>query len=158
MSDNTIELLGQRVTVERSGFKCEDGWCPCDKAPLTFITYTFPDSVINTVSQTGVALTPYKKGVSVALGWLHGQEVPHLAEVYSVEKDDEEYAEVGLEWDGRKLTGYDGIFEIPNEVIAVLEHHGFDCSEVKEKEEDMSDESFDEMYRSNPITERWIDK
>jgi len=44
---------------------------------------------------------------------------------------------IGIEWDlngdGKKIvTGYDGVFELPEQAIQLLEKNGFDCGEVKE--------------------------
>lgn len=50
---------------------------------------------------------------------------------------DELGAEIGLEFGGeKKITGYDGVFEIPEEVCDWLEFLGYDCSEVRDDEED----------------------
>jgi hypothetical protein len=46
--------------------------------------------------------------------------------------DLEETEHIGLEIDGKLVTGYDGVFELPTEAIEMLEALGYDCSEVKE--------------------------
>jgi hypothetical protein len=38
---------------------------------------------------------------------------------------------IGIEVDGKNVTGYDGVFEMPEQAITMLEELGFDCSEVK---------------------------
>ncbi len=88
----------------------------------TTITKRFADSRINTVHQDGTALTDSQDGVNVTITLRDG--VPVCADVHS--DDCSEYAELGLEMEGKKLVGYDGCFELPNEVIELLVAHGFE--------------------------------
>lgn len=91
------------------------------------IHFHFPGAV-NTVHQTGQALTAPSPGVNVDLMFADPDDtIPGGAEVYS--DDQVEYAEIGLEWDqpeaGKyQLTGYDGVFELPREVIIAVEYIG----------------------------------
>jgi hypothetical protein len=38
---------------------------------------------------------------------------------------------IGLEIEGKEVTGYDGVFEMPKEAIVLLEAQGYNCTEVK---------------------------
>ena len=40
--------------------------------------------------------------------------------------------EIGLRFEGKKVTDYDGVFSLPVQAIQLLEEKGYDCSEVKE--------------------------
>lgn len=51
---------------------------------------------------------------------------PHGAELAS--NDGRLSVEIGLEWDGNTLTGYDGVFELPAEVEGELRKLGFQIS------------------------------
>jgi hypothetical protein len=53
-------------------------------------------------------------------------------EVYDEQSGgDDWYAEGGLEIEGKSITGYDGVFSLPNVVIDKLKEWGYDCSEVE---------------------------
>jgi hypothetical protein len=53
-------------------------------------------------------------------------------ELYDLESGGEEwYAEGGIEIEGKMITGYDGVFSLPNVVIDKLKEWGYDCSEVE---------------------------
>jgi hypothetical protein len=41
------------------------------------------------------------------------------------------YGEGGLWFDGKKLTDYDGVFELSNHVVNKLKEWGFDTSEIE---------------------------
>lgn len=99
-------------------------------------TFRFPGAV-NTVHQTGQAVTDPRDGVNVKLHTAEGAETPHSAEVYS--DDAKEYADMGLEWEGRTLTGYDGAFDIPREIITALEFLGFKISDDLRDEDTMNE-------------------
>lgn len=38
---------------------------------------------------------------------------------------------IELWFDGKTVTGYDGVFELPQEAIQLLEENGYDCTDVK---------------------------
>lgn len=63
--------------------------------------------------------------------------VPHDPDLGShivwdyVRDGEEDQTLIGLELRGKKVEGYDGVFELPKEAIALLEENGYDCSEVK---------------------------
>lgn len=93
-------------------------------------THLFPCSFINTVHQTGEALTEPVAGVTVELHWRAGEDLPCCAEVFATDPNSDEYAEVGLMWDVESapeatLDGYDGVFSLPHVVAAALRIEGF---------------------------------
>lgn len=91
-------------------------------------TFRFPGSTIGTVCQTGTQLGDRHAGVTVELHFRDKHDNrPQCAEVYG----GEHYAEIGLEWDEDALTGCDGVFELPMEVVACLECLGFTVEECE---------------------------
>ena len=53
-------------------------------------------------------------------------------EVYDLESGgDEWYAEGGLWFDGKQVTGYDGVFSLPVWVVEKLKELGYDTLEVE---------------------------
>ena len=103
----------------------------------------FPASTIGYVTQGGTNLVPRQQGVKVTLKFANrlndGTWIPHCAEVESLnpapEGEEELYAEMGLEWLGKTLTGYDGVMDCPSEVLTMLKELGYDVSDVEETEE-----------------------
>jgi hypothetical protein len=81
----------------------------------------FPESIINTVNGNGFALTDDKQGVWVEIHERNGK--PVSAEVYS--DDQEEYVDIGLSFEGKELSDYDGVFSLPKEVAVMLKEMGF---------------------------------
>lgn len=64
----------------------------------------------------------YKQGLLIGIEWV--VETLGWAE------------QIGIEWGfdnfGKKVvTGYDGVFELPEQAIQLLERNGFNCEEVK---------------------------
>lgn len=41
------------------------------------------------------------------------------------------YAEGGLWFDGKKVTDYDGVFALPDQIVNELERMGYDVTEIK---------------------------
>lgn len=107
--------------------------------------FRFP-GIVNTVHQTGQQLTPDAAGVNVDIVFTDRRPAaPACAEVYS--DNQEEYAEIGLEWGGEDggaivLEGYDGVFELPREVIIALEYLGFKVAD--DLKEDYGQQVIDE--------------
>ena len=93
------------------------------------ITRFFPNSEICVVHQNGEKLTNPTKGVEVILHFRDGEDVPCSAEVISG-GDDEHYADIGLTFDGKVLSDYDGVFSQPREVEEMLKELGCDLSEI----------------------------
>ena len=54
--------------------------------------------------------------------------------------EDEDYVEIGIESDGKIVTGYDGVFELPKESIQLLQSCGFDTKEVENNEVENNEE------------------
>ena len=64
--------------------------------------------------------------------WNHGIEWSWgQASDYNFPCDDGDTVEIGITADlDRKVTDYDGVFELPDPAIMLLERHGFNCTEV----------------------------
>lgn len=93
----------------------------------TSSTHVFSNSKINVIHQNGRHLTESTTGITITLHERDG--VPVCAEVDGGTED--HYAEVGLFINDNILEEYDGVFELPKEVIEVLEKRGIDCSYAK---------------------------
>jgi len=93
----------------------------------------FPESGANTVHQSGRALSKWSKGLTVNIHQLRGH-YPHSFEFYT--DNQREYAEGMLGFAGKELEDYDGVFCLPDEVMDVLDHLGFDTSSVRESQRD----------------------
>lgn len=84
----------------------------------------FPDSAVSMVHQDG-AQTPADYGLEVVLFTREGECDPCFAELAS-----EDYgAEIGLTFEGKTLTDFDGAFCLPNEVARLLRELGYEVSE-----------------------------
>ena len=81
----------------------------------------FPKGKINIVNQSGTDLTEPETGLEVNLHWRDG--IPVCAEIFG--EEEEHYAEIGLEFDGKDLVDYDGVFELPDEVAEMLKEAGY---------------------------------
>lgn len=82
-----------------------------------------PNCIVGTVHQTGAQLSQAPAGATLTLHFRDAAEVPHAAEICS--DDGEEGAEIGLEWEGTLLVGYDGVFSLPVELCDELLKRGF---------------------------------
>lgn len=96
--------------------------------------FRFPGETI-TQHQTGQTLSN-AEGCNVVLHWQAGAITPHSAELFS--DDESEYADLGLEWDGKTLSGYDGAFDLPPPIVAALHFEGFQvgpdlCSDPRQR-------------------------
>lgn len=87
-------------------------------------TFKFPHSSIGTVSQNGTDMAERHTGLEVTIHFGRRDAMATCAEVYG----GDHHAEIGLEWDGETLTGYDGAFDIPIEAVACLERLGYQVS------------------------------
>lgn len=85
--------------------------------------YKFENTTINTIDANGMALSRRRKGVGITL---HVEEgIPKSAEVFDLATGGgDEYAIIGLVVEDGELVGYDGVFDIPKDLLAVLEKHG----------------------------------
>lgn len=90
------------------------------------ISKKFPNSKVNLVNcSTGCAVTDYTDGLEVILYIKQNARTPHCAEVIGDGDNEDHYAEIGLEFEGMELTGYDGVYALPSEVISMLRENGF---------------------------------
>lgn len=92
-----------------------------NKNPFPSKTKKFPGQIY-TVHQTGQILSKPQEGINVTLQF-NQYGTPSCAEVYS--DDYEEYAEIGLGWNGKTLVDYDGVFQIPQPVVDFLREEGW---------------------------------
>lgn len=97
---------------------------------MRILSRTYHDSVINEIDANGHANTNSERGVEVTLHWRETDQAPVMAEVSS--KTGDHHAEVGLKFEGLELVDYDGVFEMPSEVIDLLKKNGLDVSYVDE--------------------------
>ena len=50
---------------------------------------------------------------------------------YENNDEDDGAEEIGLWFEGNKVTDYDGVFELPTEAIQLLVENGYDCEDVE---------------------------
>jgi len=50
---------------------------------------------------------------------------------FEIDGGNDWYAEGGLWFEGKTLTDYDGVFNLSDVIIGLLEEKGFNCDEVK---------------------------
>lgn len=88
----------------------------------TTIERFFPDSHANMIGPGGHNLTTPTKGVEILLHTRENEADPYCAEVISGE---DHYAEIGLWFEGKELTDFDGVFALPREVGEMLKDAGY---------------------------------
>lgn len=81
----------------------------------------FAESEASIVHQSGAQLSTPTKGVEIVLHTRGKERTPCCAEVIS----GEHYAEIGLWFDGKELSDYDGVFFLPREVGEMLADAGY---------------------------------
>ena len=81
----------------------------------------FPDSEAFLIDQTGAQLTASSKGVEIVLHTRENEADPCVAEIVSGEF----YAEIGLSFEGKKLSDFEGSFFLPRELGAMLKEAGY---------------------------------
>ena len=81
----------------------------------------FPSSQATIVHQNGSQLTAPSKGVDVVLHTREKEKDPCCAEVISRDH----YAEIGLFFEGKELSDFDGVFYLPREVGEMLMDAGY---------------------------------
>lgn len=84
-------------------------------------TRAYPHSEAAVVHQNGTQLTASSKGVEIVLHTRANERDPCCAEVIS----GEHYAEIGLSFEGKELSDYDGVFFLPREVGEMLKDAGY---------------------------------
>jgi hypothetical protein len=82
---------------------------------------SFPESEVAIVHQSGARLSRLTTGVEVVLHTREKEQTPCCAEVLS----GEHYAEIGLSFEGKILSDYDGVFFLPREVGKMLTDAGY---------------------------------
>ncbi|MEN9677310.1 MAG: hypothetical protein RIS76_3206 [Verrucomicrobiota bacterium] len=87
----------------------------------TTVQRSFPESEATLIHQTGAQLSEPSKGVEIVLHTRENENEPCCAEVIS----GEHYAEIGLSFEGKELTGYDGVFFLPRELGEMLMDGGY---------------------------------
>lgn len=73
------------------------------------------------VHQNGSQLTAPSKGVEIILLTRENEQEPCCAELMS----EDHYAEIGLSFEGKELSDYDGVFFLPREVGEMLTEAGY---------------------------------
>ena len=81
----------------------------------------FPRSTVALVHQDGSRLTAPSEGVEIVLHTRENEPDPCCAEIIS----GEHYAEIGLSFEGKELSDYDGAFCLPREVGKMLKDLGY---------------------------------
>lgn len=89
------------------------------------VTRYFPHSEANLVHQTGTQLTAITKGVEIVLHTRKDELTPSCAELIS----GSHYAEIGLWFEGKELSDFDGVFSLPRELGEMLKDAGYVVSE-----------------------------
>jgi len=89
------------------------------------ITRFFPNSKTTIVHQTGARLTATSKGIEIILHTRDDENTPCCAELIS----GNHYAEIGLSFEGKELSDYDGVFSLPRELGEMLNNAGYVVSE-----------------------------
>lgn len=83
----------------------------------------FPSTTIGMIDANGVDLTSRAKGVTVELHLRDGS--PVCAEVYDTKSGgDDHHAEIGLIVEDGEIVDYDGVFDLPKEVLSMCEELG----------------------------------
>lgn len=81
----------------------------------------FPDNETSIVHQNGMQLTAPSKGVEIILHTRENEQDPCCAELIS----GEHHAEIGLLFEGKELSDYDGVFSLPLELGEMLRNAGY---------------------------------
>jgi len=81
----------------------------------------FPGCEVSIVHQNGTQLTTPSIGVEVILHSRESECAPCCAELFS----GDHYTEIGLWFEGKELSDYDGVFFLPREVGEMLKDAGY---------------------------------
>jgi hypothetical protein len=87
----------------------------------TTVKRFFHESDVAIVHQTGAQLSTPTKGVEIVLHTREKEQAPCCAEIIS----GQHYAEIGLSFEGKELSDYDGVFFLPREIGEMLTEAGF---------------------------------
>ena len=81
----------------------------------------FPDSEASIIHQNGAHLTAPSKGIEIILHTRENEHEPCCAELFS----GVHHVEIGLWFERKELSDYDGIFFLPREVGEMLKDSGY---------------------------------
>jgi len=81
----------------------------------------FPTGEATLVHQSGALLTATSRGIEIILHTREGEHTPCCAELIS----GDHYAEIGLWFEGKELSDFDGVFSLPREVAGILKDAGY---------------------------------
>ena len=81
----------------------------------------FSDGEACVVHQNGAQLTAPSKGIEIILHTRENEHDPCCAELLSGDL----HAEIGLWFDGKELSDYDGVFSLPREIGEMLKEAGY---------------------------------
>lgn len=87
----------------------------------TTIQRFFPQSQAALVHQNGAQISEATVGVEIIIHTRENETEPCCAEVIS----GEHHAEIGLTFEGKELTDYDGVFHLPRKVGEMLKDAGY---------------------------------
>lgn len=93
---------------------------------FTTVTKHFSQSHANMVGPTGAIISATYKDVEIYLYTREGETDPCAAEIVSGDL----HAEVGLWFEGKELSDYDGVFCLPRELGEMLTDAGYVVPEV----------------------------
>lgn len=103
-----------------------------EETPATELPKTVKwKTVENLVSETSFGIVGREKGVELDCSLTIEDEDGGYFEFYDLETGGESwYAEGRLEIENKVITGYDGVFELPEFLQKKLQEIGYDCSEL----------------------------
>ncbi len=76
------------------------------------------------IHKSTMELFSFNNGDCIPLGYQIEWDIPSLETTVHINI---EYEQTGM-----KVIGYDGVFEMPEQAIELLEKHGFNCEEIKD--------------------------
>lgn len=91
----------------------------------TTVQRFFPQSEGALVHQDGTQLSEATRSVEIILHTRENETDPCCAEIIS----GEHYAEIGLSFEAKELSDYDGVFYLPSEVREMLNDGGYTVPE-----------------------------
>lgn len=93
-------------------------------------TKTFKSELVKEYSSG--AVEPLGEFESEMNLYIHeGGETGGIEWIYEDEEGYEDVVEIGLWFEGNKVTDYDGVFELPAQAIEMLKENGYDTDEVE---------------------------
>jgi hypothetical protein len=96
--------------------------------PIT-LTKKFHANLVEEYSSVPTVTPLGRHECEMTLYAFHPGKANHIVWNYSLGGEQDETG-IGLDLDGMKVTGYDGVFSLPAEAIALLKEAGFDTTDV----------------------------